>query len=283
MSETSNIIDYSSLKQYYTEKPYLGFGVKYVISGTELYTANGNRFYVNNGEYLLTNQYCEGNIEIDSKEFVKGICIDITPSTILEVIANQLGTDDLEESLDLKSYFNSGYFLENKYHATETSLGKLLLNLEYQIKNNFIDLSQFNNDFYFTVAEKIIQDNVPIIQQLQQLKSARTSTKKDLLRKLLEGKNYLEKSFQLNIKVADVARQVGMSEYHFLRLFKNTFGYSPYQFLIQLRLEKAKILIINENEAISTIASKLGFSDKHAFSKSFKKYFGFPPSALIKT
>jgi AraC family transcriptional regulator len=69
-----------------------------------------------------------------------------------------------------------------------------------------------------------------------------------------------------------------MSEYHFFRIFKKAFGISPYQYLIDVRLNWAFQQIKQQQQSISSIAHETGFADLSSFSKAFSKKFGFPPS-----
>lgn len=276
-----NIIDYSVLKQYYSTAPYRGFGIKYVAKGTELYMANGNRYYVTAGEYLLNNSYCQGYVKIDSPQPVEGICIDINPAVIAEVAAGHLRPDTDTYDLALDTFFTTNRFLENKYSAGHTAVGRMLAQHQSLLRAGVPAALLAGNDFYFTMAENIIADHVAIVKQLQNIPTVKHDTRKHLMRKLLSGKELLDYHFTASISVAQVATHCGLSEYHFFRLFKSAFGQSPHQYLIANRLRHAHQLISNRQTSVSDAALSAGFSDIYAFSKSFKKQYGYPPSALL--
>ena len=99
-----------------------------------------------------------------------------------------------------------------------------------------------------------------------------------MLQKLAKGKSFIEQYFTVDIDIKKVARESGISEYHFYRLFKNVYGISPYQYLKQKRLEMAKIMLKKDNIPISQLAMEVGYSDIFTFSKAYKQHFGFPPS-----
>ncbi|KAB8334546.1 AraC family transcriptional regulator [Scytonema tolypothrichoides VB-61278] len=81
-------------------------------------------------------------------------------------------------------------------------------------------------------------------------------------------------------QLADVAQ---VSEFYFSRLFKNTTGLAPHQFVLNLRLERAKKLILTGQMSLSEVAVFCGFFDQSHFSNVFKRAFGMTPRAFAKT
>lgn len=78
------------------------------------------------------------------------------------------------------------------------------------------------------------------------------------------------------ITLDDLASSIHLSVFHFSRLFKNTIGVSPYQFVLGMKIDYSKQLIKNQ-KAISDIAYALGFTDSAHFCNAFKKYTGSSP------
>ncbi|HYI76529.1 MAG TPA: AraC family transcriptional regulator [Chryseolinea sp.] len=78
------------------------------------------------------------------------------------------------------------------------------------------------------------------------------------------------------ITLEDLAQSIHLSVFHFSRLFKNTVGVSPYQFVLRLKIEYAKMLI-KRKQSISEIAYTLGFTDSAHFCNAFKKFTGLSP------
>ncbi|MGB3221997.1 MAG: AraC family transcriptional regulator [Desulforhopalus sp.] len=95
--------------------------------------------------------------------------------------------------------------------------------------------------------------------------------------------DYMEAQIMTQITLEDIACEVGMSKFHFSRLFKNTTGTSPYHYLIKLRAEKARSLLAKGEESISEIAYRLNFSDQSHLSRIFKKHFGVTPRAFQRS
>ncbi|MBR2343256.1 MAG: AraC family transcriptional regulator [Clostridia bacterium] len=76
----------------------------------------------------------------------------------------------------------------------------------------------------------------------------------------------------------DLAAECNMSEVYFRRLFKNHFGCSPKQFVIEIRIQKAKQLLSEGALSVSAISERCGFSSTYHFSRLFKQHTGLSPS-----
>jgi AraC family transcriptional regulator len=84
-------------------------------------------------------------------------------------------------------------------------------------------------------------------------------------------------SIYSDIGLVDLANLVHLSAYHFGRLFKQTIGLSPYQYLLQMKIEYAKKLILENAGPLGDIAYRLNFSDQAHFSNAFRKATGVSP------
>jgi AraC family transcriptional regulator len=89
--------------------------------------------------------------------------------------------------------------------------------------------------------------------------------------------DYIAVNYSNNILLEDMAARADLSTSHFSRLFKQTIGQSPYQFLTSYRVEQAKKMLDNPNAVMVDIAINCGFSDQAHFSRVFKKIVGLTP------
>lgn len=80
------------------------------------------------------------------------------------------------------------------------------------------------------------------------------------------------------LSVSDLAMQCGLSEYHFIHLFRDYTGFSPHAYITRLRLDKAKDLMVSTTMNISEIAFAVGYSNPLYFSRLFKRHTGVSPS-----
>ncbi len=90
--------------------------------------------------------------------------------------------------------------------------------------------------------------------------------------------NYLNENYEHKISLEQIAHNIYLSPVYISKIFKEETGESPINYLIKIRLEKAKDILLNsENGSIKSIANQVGYDDVYHFSKLFKKYYGVSP------
>lgn len=95
-------------------------------------------------------------------------------------------------------------------------------------------------------------------------------------------KQYIHTHFAKNITLDYLAELSGMNKYYLVHIFKRDTGKSPIDYLIHVRLEEAKSLLINSTLPIAKIAELVGFSSQSYFSKMFKRETKVNPSHFRK-
>ena len=98
-------------------------------------------------------------------------------------------------------------------------------------------------------------------------------------RQLRQVLDYIDTHLDQEIKLADLAQLLDISQFHFSRLFKQSLGVSPYQYLLQQRVERAKQLLKSTDRLITDIALACGFNSHSHLSKQFKQLTGTTPKA----
>lgn len=105
------------------------------------------------------------------------------------------------------------------------------------------------------------------------------ATKGDKMQEILDSaKHYIEENYNTDISLTDIAGYVYISTSHFARAFKKQFKISPIQYLLSIRIEKAKTLLEETNLKVGDIAASVGFSAQQRFNDIFKKHLGLSPS-----
>ena len=98
----------------------------------------------------------------------------------------------------------------------------------------------------------------------------------DLTRHIIQSKLYIDKHFSENINLDKIAAKAHASKFHFIRLFKKYYGCTPYQYLREVRIEKAK-RILQKGKTIDEVCYEIGFTSKTSFISLFKKMTGTTP------
>jgi AraC family transcriptional regulator len=100
--------------------------------------------------------------------------------------------------------------------------------------------------------------------------------------KLQQVVEYINENLAADLTIAAIAQQVEMSPYYFSRLFKQSVGLSPYQYVMQQRIERAAYLLRTTTLSVAAIATQVGFSTQSQFTIQFRKFLGITPSNYRK-
>lgn len=95
-----------------------------------------------------------------------------------------------------------------------------------------------------------------------------------LIKKVL---NYIDANIENKIEIDDLVAITKWSKHHFVRVFASQMNISPYCYVLNVKIEHAKILIIQKNTKLESIAFDLGFQSYVNFARTFKKYTKFSP------
>lgn len=270
-----------SSKFYSLEKSisHRGLGLKYVINGQENYQFDGRDLKISNGQYLLVNDYYpKGDVQIGGGNN-KSICLDIDMLLVKDILQNATQPDEIDAFSEIGNFFLTSDLFMQECRAG-TMLSKQLEALHFGMENDAFSISP--QEIIYDITQLMMWENLPSIRSYYQIKTAKSSTRKELYRRLLFGKSYLDDHVFMPIEMNKVAQECCMSEYRFYRLFKQAFNSSPYHYLLRKRIEKS-LELKKLNLSWTEIANLLNFSDLAAFSHAFKKVKGVHPSVYNKS
>jgi AraC-like DNA-binding protein len=101
----------------------------------------------------------------------------------------------------------------------------------------------------------------------------------DGFRRLCRARDILQEPREPAPSIAELAREVQISPFHFIRQFEAVFGVTPHQFRIQRRLDAARQLLATGRYSVTDVCMEVGFSSLGSFSALFTRRVGEPPSA----
>jgi AraC family transcriptional regulator len=95
--------------------------------------------------------------------------------------------------------------------------------------------------------------------------------------KLRQAIEFINDNLAEGFSLEAIANEVSMSRYHFARMFKQSTGMTPHQYLVERRLEKAKTLLANKDLTISEIAYLTGFASQSHLTRLFRQHLSTTP------
>ena len=88
---------------------------------------------------------------------------------------------------------------------------------------------------------------------------------------------YIHAHLAESVHLEDIAGAVGLSVFHFSRTFRHATGLAPHRYLVQARVDRVKVLLIESGQSLAAIAEEAGFTDQSHMSKVFKRLAGTTP------
>ncbi|AHM62655.1 AraC family transcriptional regulator [Flammeovirgaceae bacterium 311] len=273
-----NRMIFSSFKTFETERESFGFSIKAPLKGRERYIVGKKAYSVGPGEYFLAGHGQLVGYDLKHKSAIDGFCVYLDELLVRKALSSYLHKEErLLEGLDevVKNELKQGkYMFEKDFFAIQMqALAKY--------RDEEISSEELNQLFYALSLEtgRIMHQHH---QRKGRLSSRKKCTREEIYLRLQTAKEFLHAQLHLPLNIQEVAKHASFSEFHFIRCFTSCFGSSPYQYLTQLRVEKAKELIVNQNYPLAEVAAICGFSDECTFSKVFKKQAGIPPGMYRK-
>jgi AraC-like DNA-binding protein len=178
-----------------------------------------------------------------------------------------------------------------QFPELEESLTKKLLNLP---PIGFFKLTDLEMSVFLDLCYRLQREIVgslpfaemqcrALLQQIIVL-LLRTSSRGDLPYLIPQQQHAIEKALQIihlrnqdNLRVREIATEVGFSSQHFRELFKRYVGISPKRYLTTLKIQRSKCLLLHKEYSVTDVAYHLGFSSSQQFSKAFRKTIGLSP------
>lgn len=97
-------------------------------------------------------------------------------------------------------------------------------------------------------------------------------------RRLLRARDAMDRTYAQSLDIATLARIALVSEAHFIRTFRATFGETPHRYLQRRRVERAMFLLRATDASVTDVCLDVGFSSLGTFSRTFRDTVGESPS-----
>ncbi len=242
-----------------------------VFRGSERHQVGRARFAVTPDRYLILNDNqrhvhgIEDNTEVLSLRFRTGMGSDVYSAATLP-LDKQLENPNERVSLE---FFERTYPRDPRLSEL---LGWLRMFIWAEVTQDPLEQAMQ------PILERLLVLHNNLDAQIEAQPAAKRSTREELFRRLHIARDYIEASYLEKINLFTIADIANLSPHHFLRVFKQSFEVTPYQFVTQKRLELAQKWLRETEKDVTDICFDLGFESLGTFSRSFKARFMVSPS-----
>jgi AraC-like DNA-binding protein len=102
-----------------------------------------------------------------------------------------------------------------------------------------------------------------------------------LVRRVVQAKLFIDEYYADDLDLDNISDEACFSKFHFIRLFKKIYGKTPHQYLIAVRIERAKILL-GKDIPVTEVCFAVGFESVSSFSGLFRRLTGLSPSTYCQ-
>ena len=250
--------------------------IKTVIRGRVSWIVRDREFVVDPSSFLVLATGEAYSMSIDAPTPVETCCAFFAQG-FLEQVASDL-TSSTEAALDdphpiapLLPYLSS---LHDDYERRLTDRVWNLANYCQRTLN-----PSGTEEYFLVLAISLLEYYKHIRDQSARVPAMRASTRQELFRRLLIGREYIHSHSSDALSLHAMARSACLSPYHFHRAFTEAFRQTPHAYLTGIRLAQARNMIQSGSSVLEACLA-VGFSSPSAFTRLFHKRLGRPPSAF---
>ncbi|HTD99664.1 MAG TPA: AraC family transcriptional regulator [Mucilaginibacter sp.] len=276
--KNNNAIYSGTRNTKYNQQTTSDFSIRFVFSGNERYSIGKRQLSIYTDSFLILNKGTQYSSTAESAIPVQSFGISFDDKFLQDFKNSwQLKDDTL---LGIGKYpYASRY--ENDFDETIYPFkGDLFFNinhLKHHLDRGLQDELLINEYLHHCLINYFQIFNEEIFQKAQRLNFLNKSTKIEILRRLNLAKEYLYTNYNNNINLEELAEYACLSVTHLLRTFKQAFHVSPHQFLVQIRLQRAKDLLKNTDYPVNEIVNLIGFDCPSSFIRLFRDRFQTTP------
>lgn len=242
--------------------------IMYVIKGSSVIEISGDTINMKAGELILINANISHKLTVDKELSCRMLNI--------EFIFNEkeLSLPSIRELTENVEAVNLMFTSGEEYVLVKDS-GELYPTL----KNMVFELGKESTDSIF--MQQLMLDQL-IIRISQLYQETHGNEEGDTGKYIKKAKNYIACNYDCDISVQDIADFINVHPVYLHRIFKKNTGNTIIEYLNNMRIEKAKMLLRNTDIPVTDISSYVGINSLQYFTFLFKKSIGYTPLAYRK-
>lgn len=238
--------------------------LSYVLSGTVTYNINNSIYKLKKGDFLIFNPGVYHEENLSPGEQVSELHLGFDNIYLEGLPRNYLLKETASPVVRLKKYNKE---FDDIIHQIINEQAKNEPGFDIVLKSLSMRL------LVLLLRETYCDDEFEESNSL----SFNSSDKSSIVQTIV---SYMNERYTEEISLDKMAKTTYLSPVYISKIFKEETGYSPINYLINIRLQKAKQLLEGGSISVKAAAESVGYNDAYYFSKLFKKYYGYPPSKL---
>lgn len=237
------------------------------LSGESICRVSNHSVKIPESSYFLTNAKDYYTLEIESEKNIKTFNIHFGESFVENIFkdliqpSDKLITDPFHTALSPINFYS-------KLYPKTVGLKAIILKIFNHQKEDHYPALLFE-EHLSELAFYLLHSHREVLKEIEKLPYTKQSTKTEIFKRVNFAVDYMQSFYLNDLTLEELSSTACMSKFHFLRLFKIIFQRTPYQFIIELRLNKAKELLLNTDIPINLIATTLNFENLSSFSRLF--------------
>jgi AraC-like DNA-binding protein len=249
-----------------------GAGILTMLSGSGRFTVNDETITLDPARYLVIDQGSRLSIRLASGSASEG-----RSRAEVEPLFLFFRADTVREAL-------------TKYHTDLCWLERAHL-MNAVLKDRFewlVRLGSSCSSFSSLKADGMIREilldltrqSLAAEAMAGRLAVSRRSTRIELFKRLSQAREWIDANYASPLPLESMAEKAQLNHQHFLRMFRDCFGSTPHQYLIEVRLIAARELLADTTEPVTAICRMAGFESAPSFTNLFRRRFGASPTVF---
>jgi AraC family transcriptional regulator len=271
--ENKNKITSTTLNQKTYTETTGNFSIRFIFSGNETCSIGRRQLSVHSDSFIILNKGTRFTSNSDPRFPVNVFSIEFDDDFLNGFNSNFLkGNKAILFDPD-----NSAYQLRETIYPFKGDIKLNICGLKNLLDNEPTDDSLINEYLHRCLFNCYKVYNEEIFQKAKKLNFLHFSTRIEILRRLNLAKEYLYANYNTNVNLESLANYACLSVNHLLRTFKLAYNQSPHQFLIQLRLQRAQLLLTKTEYPVYEIVNMVGFKCTSSFIRLFRTRYKTTP------
>lgn len=279
--DNRNEIFYEKVTEASDQQVESKFTIRVVFSGYETYILGKRQINLYPGNFLVINEGTTYTRIIHSEVPVTSFSITYDPEYLVKFATALKDKCGAAVFMPYRTNDHNDLILIDSMYALNGDVEYNILHLKNHADSGLTDLfmiSQYLDHLLLNYCH--IYTEQLHSKAIKLNNNVKGGVRMDIIKRIAMAKDFIISNHEKNIKLEDISDVACLSVSHLIRIFRVIYNKSPYQYLIQVRLERAKYYLRNSESSIQQIVNMVGFENPSSFIRSFRTTYSITPGAF---